>query len=253
MVEYNLQNYDFKKAVQQIINDEFKPLFLSDAFVQSGKNKYIREKDGLVQMIFFRIEKDRLLAFANLFPIYFPADYFMNYGIEITGSTGVKLLGGKYFTTIYEPEYLDKAIQLEHYNSKHKANMQKLFLSVKEGVLAEMDRINSLDKFIEMFDQSDPIFFGNEFDNTLRRTDTHLYNIYVYSCLKKHFQKGVQDLTHLQSLIQNNDLAYCKDMFYCIDLLLVPEKEKRELTYEKFCENYEYLCNMRRRKLKLIK
>ena len=253
MTEYNVQSYDFKNAMQQIIDDDFKPLFLSNAFVKSGKNKYVREKDGLVQMIFFRIEKDRLIAFANLFPIYFPVDYFMNYGIEITGSTGVKLLGGKYFTTIYEPEYLDKAIQLEHYHSKHKPNMQKLFLSVKEGVLAEMDRINSLDKFIGMFDRSEPVFFGYEFDNTLRRTDTHQYGIYVYSCLKKDFQKGIRDLTHLQSLIQNNELKYCSDLTYCIDLLLEPEKGQQELSYERFCENYKALCDKIRRKMKLIK
>ena len=253
MAEYNVQNYDFKIAMQQIIDDDFKPLFLSNAFVKSGKNKYVREKNGLVQIIFFRIEKDRLIAFANLFPIYFPVDYFMNYGIEITGSTGVRLLGGKYFTTIYEPEYLDKAIQLEHYNSKHKANMQKLYLSVKEGVLAEMDRIASLDKFIGMFDQSDPIFFGDKFDNTLRRTDVHQYNIYVYSCLKKDFQKGIHDLTHLQSLIQNNGLKYCSDLTYCIDLLLEPERGQPELSFEKFCQNYKVLCDMRRKKLKLIK
>ena len=247
MAEYNVQNYDFKNAMQQIINDDFKPLFLSNAFVKSGKNKYVREKDGLVQMIFFRIEKDRLIAFANLFPIYFPVDYFMNYGIEITGSSGVGLLGGKYFTTVYEPEYLDKAVQLEHYNNKHKPNMQKLFLSVKEGILAEMDKIDSLDKFIGMFDGSDPVFFGDKFDNTLRLTDVHQYNIYVYSCLKKDFKKGVRDLTNLQSFIQNNDLIEC------IDKLVVPERGQQELSYERFCENYERLCDTRRRKLKLIK
>lgn len=171
----------------------------------------------------------------------------MNYGIEITGSTGVKLLGGKYFTTIYEPEYLDKAIQLEHYNSKHKSNMQKLFLSVKEGVLAEMGRIDSLDKFIGMFDQSDPVFFGYSFDNTLRRTDVHQYIIYVYSCLKNDFQKGIQDLMHLQTIIQNQDLIRC------IDMLTVPEKGQQDVSYEKFCDNYNALCDMMRKKFKLSK
>lgn len=57
MVEFDLQNYDFKKAIRQIINDDFKPLFLSNAFIKSGKNRYVREMDGLVQLIFFVLRR----------------------------------------------------------------------------------------------------------------------------------------------------------------------------------------------------
>ena len=243
MAEYDVQNYDFKKAMQQIIKDDFKPLLLSNAFIQYGKNKYIREKAGLAQRILFSVEVDRVRAYASLFPIYCPIDAILSYGIEITGSDGFRLLDGKYFTTVFEPEHSDKAIQLEHYHSKHKINMQKLFLSVKEGVLTEMDRIDSLDTFIGMFDQSDPIFFGYGFDNAVRRTDVHQYIIYVYSCLKKDFQRGIQELKQLKPHLQFSELTECTE------LLLRPENT--DISYESFCENYKTLCNLRREKLKI--
>lgn len=247
MIDYNLENYDFKKAMQQNIKDNFKPLLLSNSFTKTGNSKYIREKAGLVQLITFRIEKDRLKAFASFFPLCFPVDYILTYGIEITGSNGFKLLNGKYFTTIYEPEYFDKAIQLKNYYSKHQINMQKLFLSIKEGVLPEMDRIDSLDKFIKLFDQSVPVFFGYEFENAYRKTAYHKYIISIYSCLKKNFQKGIHELKQLKDQILE------KELIECIELLLEPEDGERDISYDKFCENYETLCDMRRKKLKITK
>ena len=247
MAEYNLENYDFKKAMQQNIKDNFKPLLLSNSFTKSGNSKYIREKAGLVQLIVFRIEKDRVKAFASLIPLYYPLDYILSYGIEITGSNGFKLLNGKYFTTIYESEHFDKAIQLKNYYSKHQINMQKLFLSIKEGVLPEMDRIDSLDKFIKLFDQNDPVFFGYEFDNDLRKTATHKYIVAAYSCLKKDFQKSICELKQLKDQIYWKE----KELIECTELLLRPEHGEQDISYERFCENYETLCDLRRKKLKL--
>lgn len=248
MAEYDVQNYEFKKAMQQIINDEFKPLLLSNGFTQSKRNRYIREKAGLVQLIIFRVGVDSVRAYASFCPIYYPFDYVLDYGIEITGSNGFMLLDGKYFTTVFEPEYSDKAIQLEHYHSKHKVNMQKLFLSVKEGVLAEMDRIASLDEFVGMFDQSDPVFFGWRFDNDIRRTGAHQYILCVHTCLKKDFHSGLQKLMHLNSLLAQDD-----ELKECAELLLIPGNGEQDITYESFCENYETLCNLRREKLKIRK
>lgn len=109
-------------------------------------NKYIREVDYIAQFVTFRFEVG-MKAFAAYYPIFVPFDNLLSYGIEITGSSGLKLLGGKYFTTIYESEPSDNQIRFQHFQEQHIEKLNKIFLSFKEGFIPEFNEINSLDKF----------------------------------------------------------------------------------------------------------
>ena len=52
-----------------------------------------------------------------------------------------------------------------------------------------------------------------------RRTAYHKYIISTYSCLKKNFQKGIDELKQLKDQILE------KELIECIELLLEPEME----------------------------
>ena len=98
----SVDNYDFKNLMKQNIKDLLFPKLKQYGFTKSGANIYAREISGLIQIILFNIEKDRLRVFAAYYPIFVPYDYILNYGVEITGSTGIDLLNKKYYTTLME-------------------------------------------------------------------------------------------------------------------------------------------------------
>ena len=71
---------------------------------------------------------------ACVFPLCCPVTYILttvNYGIELTGSNGWKLLDGKYFTMMAEDGWESKAVQLKHFYEKHQCNMQKLLEAIR--------------------------------------------------------------------------------------------------------------------------
>ena len=120
----------------------------------------MRELEGLIQIISFTLSKDKLKAFAVYLPVYMPWDNIMEYGIEITGSTGTELLSGKYFTTIYEEEVSNVDIQIENYKKIHLQNFEKLVLGIVKGVLPEMEEMNSIMKFINMLESDNAIILA---------------------------------------------------------------------------------------------
>lgn len=244
---FNVEDFEFKKAVKQNIKENVIPLLKAEHFVACTSNKYIREVDYIAQFVLFRFEVDRMKAFAMYYPIFVPFDNILNYGIEITGSSGVELLGGKYFTTIFESGPSDKQIQFQHFQEQHLEKLNKIFLSFKEGIIPEFNEINSLDKFINKFEDEEPRFFGDRFRNVLRRRPVHEFILGVDYCLNKQFEQGVVEL---KSLV--NDDA--EDLIsQCAKYLLFDQEDQSIVTKEQFVIRLEKICDYMRKKYKLIK
>ena len=55
-MEYTVENYDFKKAIQQLINQKLKGILLDRKFVQYKRNFYARERSEVVQIIYVTME-----------------------------------------------------------------------------------------------------------------------------------------------------------------------------------------------------
>ena len=204
MENYTIENYNFKKAMQKNINEKIQPLLFSENFIKYASNKYVREMDNLVQIISFSISKDRLKAFAMFIPIYLPWDNIMNYGIEITGSSVKSLLGEKYFTTIYEKEKHDIAIQLKHYREEHLVNFDKLVLFINEGILHEMSVVNSLSKFMNNLESENAVFFGKRFNNQLRNGVAYILTVAGYECLIGFYDKGISRFKNVLDSLNSN-------------------------------------------------
>lgn len=251
IIEYKVDDYNFKRAMQENINENIQPLLIAKKFIKYANNKYVREMDHLLQIIEFQIKKDTLKVFAIYIPIYLPWDGLLDYGIEITGSSGVNLLNGKFFTTIYEENKTDLVVQWQHYKDEHIPKLNKLISSIKEGVLPEMDAINSLERFINHLQGMNVLFFGDKFDERQRNSITYEYTIAVYKCLIGQFEQGIKELTSLKEFLDKTSLSgpMAEIQRYIKEILLSLKGESPN----DFLYNFNKLCNERRRKYKLLK
>ena len=88
MINIEYEQYDFKKAMQENVNKKFAILLKNKGFVKNKKNKFVREKGQVAQIVSFSIGKDRMKAYAIFIPIYVSTDNCLEYGIESTDRCG---------------------------------------------------------------------------------------------------------------------------------------------------------------------
>lgn len=238
LIEYECQQYNFKKAMQDNINKSFAEILFKNGFKKYKVDRYARERDQIVQIITFQIEKDRMKVYSMFIPIYVSADYYLEYGIQLTGADGYRLLGGKYFTTLYEEEKKEQEVQYKNYCEKHRIALQKIFSAIEEGVIPEMDEIDSLKKFVSRLEQSDACFFGNAFLPAKRNGWLYQYIVGIYECVYGDFNDGIRILKQ----IKTNDEAMIKSL-----------EKLNFASREDFMISYKILCDEMRKYYKFIK
>lgn len=238
MIDFEYEQYDFKKAMQENINKKFAVLLKSNGFVRYKKNKFVREKNQIAQIVFFSVGKDILKIFAMFIPIYVSTDILLEYGIEVTGSNGYRLLNGKYFTTVYEPEKFNKGVQYKNYCEKHKVSLQKIYSAFEEGIIPEMDEVDSIDKFIARLEGQNACFFGDQLLPGYNKIYMYEYIIGVYKCINNDFTNGMNILERVQAI----DCGWW-------DILKKYDTESVDEFMKKYTEN----CDDMRRYYKLLK
>ena len=254
-MEITSKDYEFNKAMQMLINDNVNPILISNNFKKYKKNNYVREMNDLAQIISFSVRKNDLKAFAYFWPIFVPCDTFFNYGIELTGTTGCRLLSGKYFTTIYERGISDLEIQFENFNNEHKLNFEKLVNAIKEGVLPEMNRIDSLEKFINIVNDEEETIFGNKYGKKRRKTIIDDFVYAVCECLSENYYDGREKLIQIKQYLENVGLKYedRRKIYEDIQCLLSSLEDINEETKKNFEVKYNLICIEMRKKYKLVK
>lgn len=253
-MEITLENYNFKKAIQQLVTVNVIPVLLSNNFKKYKSNHFVREVDDLVQIISFVIEKYSLRAYAYFLPIYIPCDTSYQYGIEITGTSGWNLLSGKYITTFYEAEKKDTEIQFNNFLQIHKLNFEKLVNNIKNGVLPEMERINSLGKFINILENDNEVIFGNKYGRSRHISNIDIFTIAVFRCLSGKYDEGKRQLILLKKQLESSgELKYDleKNIYRYIEDILPALDELNEFTYKRFDSKYKIICDEMRIKYRL--
>ena len=91
-----MDEYNFKEAMKQNIKENIQPLLLENRFKKYSTNKYIRESNGLLQIITFRIGKDNLRAYASYIPLFVPLDNVLESKLNELGDDGWELVGYQY-------------------------------------------------------------------------------------------------------------------------------------------------------------
>lgn len=238
-MEFTAENYDFKKAMQQLINKELKSILLNRGFVQYKKNFFARERKDVVQIIYLALTKDELYIWAYFLPIYIPSDAICNYGEN--------------FFVCYEKEKHDKAKQFDNFQKIQKPNFDKIINKLKDDILLEMDRINSLDKLIENIIKNEGTILGKKYGNnrTIRELDFYILN--VYECLTDNFSKGKDQLLKFKHKLKESgewELPFEKNIYAIIEYLL-PDEDINNNSKEVFLERYNIVCTEMRKKYKL--
>lgn len=219
-VAFTEENYDFQKAVRQFIRQEIRPLLRDEGFAEYRPFQFARERSGLAQFITFSIQKRQLKAFAYFLPVWSFCDTVMEYGIEITGSSGIGLLSGKYFTVVFEDEFLDRAVQFRHFQQEHLPHLGQIVLSLREGVLPEMNAVASLNALIAILESDSPVFFGRHD----RQARTSVYGRFVegvYTAAYRDFAQGREQLAAFRESLRVPGEPD-GEMEEWIDMLLAP-------------------------------
>lgn len=250
--DFVIETYDFKKAMKINIKEKINPLLYKNHFKQYSNCKYVREINKIVQFITFKVGADNLKAYAMYFPIFIPFDNILDYGIEITGSSGMYLLNGKYFTTIYECEKFDKSIQFQNYKKYHLNNFDKLILSIREGIIPEMDSIKCLKDFTNKFQNKQAFFFGHSFRKVIENQAFHKFIFAVCECLYGNFEQGQMNLQELKRYIEEGDKEYTKEQQLKEYIKKLLPSEENDGTKESLLFYLNELCDERRKKYKLI-
>lgn len=239
-----------------LIKENVIPILLKNNFIQYKKNCFVREKNGIVQIIRFFLDKYNLYAYAYFLPIYVPCDYISEYGIELTGTSGCRLLDGKYFTTIYEPEKKKIEIQFSNYNNIHKPNFGKLVSNIVEGVLPEMNRIDSLEKLMHVIESDKETIFGNKYGTDRKRNNVDFFIFAVYKCICEEYLEGRKQLLLMKQQLEcSGELEYEleKNIYRYIKYLLPTLEKLDNETPNIFNTKYNVICTEMRKKYKLVK
>lgn len=241
---FNEETYDFKKAMQAYVREEIAPFLKENGFTKYGTLKYVREMDGLAQFIIIRVAKYEVRIFAYYLPIFYPNDHISNFGIELTGCNGGHLLNGKYFTTIYEMEKFDRAIQFQNYKTKHISSMKKISNAIREGIIPEMNEISSFEIFVSKLKEKEPCFFGNQLINEFRKGFVYQFIMAIDECMNGEVKVGIQKLSKVSDLLPDDDVN---------ELIkrLINISTDAEITKEMFYDKLEFMCDERRKKYKL--
>lgn len=242
--------------MQQLINEDINPILVLNKFKKYKKNAFVREMDNIVQFISFSVRKYDLRVYAFILPIFVPTDSVYNYGIELTGTDGMDLLSGKYFTTFCEVED-NIEVQFYKYQNKHKPNFCKLVRNLEEGVLPEMDRINSLDKLIFTIENDNEKLFGRRYGKGRHICDFDFYIAAVYKCLCGEYCEGKKNLLQVKYDYEKSgvleEYEVSRNEYRNIECLLSALAEINDETEKNFRFQYNRICDERRKKYKLIK
>ena len=62
--------FDFKKAQRELIRKELRPILYEYGFVLCGPTAYIRERGGLLQEFYFKVEVSKLRPWVSYRPVF---------------------------------------------------------------------------------------------------------------------------------------------------------------------------------------
>lgn len=200
VLDYDADYFDFVKAMQDNIDHNHALLLRSRGFKEYKHNRFVREKGDIAQIIYFRIERDKVDVFAYYLPICLAIDNAVTFGVQLTGPSGRKLLDGKYYAVISERALKNKEVQCKHYYKNHILELENIYHALEEGVLPEMDQLDSISSLYNRINDKNAAFFGCEYSKAARLNDTFYYVCGLYECLYGDFEKGKDNF---QSIIDN--------------------------------------------------
>ena len=150
--------FDFKKAQRELIRKELRPILYEYGFVLCGPTAYIRERGGLLQEFYFKVEVSKLRPWVSYRPV-FDARPIVSFGSD--GPNGAKYENpyrGFRWCSIDYWYTEDDVLKEKYYQRQFLPQFEALKSSIVNGLLPEMDAMRSLDDFIQLYESCGKLF-----------------------------------------------------------------------------------------------
>jgi len=252
LIQFTEEDYDFKKALQKNIIKNFQPILYSNKFIKCLKNIYVRELNGLAQFVRFGITRNELEVWATYMPIFIRGVNVVRYGVEITGSSGMDLLDGKYYTSIRRnTNGFGQKVELQHYYDEIVPRLEKIIFSIVEGVIPQMDQMNSFERFVQELQSPTACFFGRKYDYLKGGSIQKLFAA-IDMLFKEQFTEGIIELKEIVGDMYANGYQrdpyndFSEKMLECLDC----DASQMKNNFQLFMEQ---VSNEIRKEYKLIK
>ena len=160
------EKFDFKKAQRELIRRELRPILYEHGFVLCRPTTYIRERGGLLQEFYFKVEVSKLRPWVSYRPV-FDTRPIGSFGSD--GPTGAKYedpYRGFCWCSIDHWFSEDNVLKEKEYQRQFLPAFEALKSSIVNGLLPEMDAMRSMDDFIQLHE-----FQGRLFGKTIHAYD----------------------------------------------------------------------------------
>lgn len=211
VLDYEEAEFDFKKACQDNIKQNFKPLLKQHGFTEYRRNHFAREKAMLMQLITFSPGKYEMKIHCYYVPLFSGTDNVIYAGRRITD--GYNIFCGTNDSQAHS-KYHDVCIERIRHN----------YLYILNTVIPEMDSINSIHDFASLAKFKKTKYFGAEAFHLEEPFNTYKLLIGVTECMNGDFDKGTAllkginrfdndpEYRYLDQLICDNRIDFMKNL-----------------------------------------
>lgn len=150
--------FDFKKAQRELIRKELRPILYEHGFVLYRPTAYIRERGGLLQEFYFKVEVSKLRPWVSYRPV-FDARPIVSFGSD--GPTGAEYEApyrGFSWCSIDHWYTEDDVLKEKNFQRQFLPEFEALKSSILNALLPEMDAMRSLDDFIQLYESGGRLF-----------------------------------------------------------------------------------------------
>lgn len=246
----------FKKWIREQIKTNVVPILHKQGFKKGKATSYVRECNGIIQMVIFRFREDEVCLEAEIFPVYFPSEYGC-----------LSVIVDEYFPvsrnaimaqSIYTEDDFGQSSWFWGTRPRTAHEWKEVENVIKRTVLPRFDAVQSLDELmkspmrIKCDEQPNDIWKG-----------IFLYIDAIYDCLTGDFDTGMQELRaaqdckqaylgHLASL--GKEYGKYKDDFYPIYTVIddfCNTVKGENYNKETFLAVYERVCDEARKWFKV--
>jgi hypothetical protein len=180
IIDFSVEDYDFKKASQKNIRVNIEPILKDAGFRKYKPTSFVRERKSLAQIVFINPTKYRVEAWASFLLLYEPRDYAVEFGTQLVSGGGLTGWAGKEYNVVLRvTEHHDKAKQVHEYYEQHVPDFQTLTLVLRDIVIPEMDRIDSLNCFMHELADENARLFGRSFYGRFFTKTSNDFNSYI--------------------------------------------------------------------------
>lgn len=152
------KDFDFKKAQRELIRKELRPILYENGFVLSRPTTYIRERDGLLQEFYFRVEVSKLRPWVSYRPV-FDSRPIVSFGTDgIYVHDCLNPYKGFAWCSLEDWYIEDNKRRYSNFQNKFLPDFERLRSSIVNGVLPEMNELHSLDDFIKLYETNGLLF-----------------------------------------------------------------------------------------------